>query len=167
MAFREVLVNKAKKIKLIALDVDGVLTDAIVYYSKNGEELKGFYLRDGMGIDLAIKAGIEVAFITREDTQIVAKRAEKLNIKHLYMGVMDKLPVLKKLTEELGFQSENVAYMGDDVIDLEALQFAGLSACPSDAEDIVKEKVDYQSINKGGHGAVRDLINLIFTLQNL
>ena len=166
MAYREEIVKKCKEIQLIAFDVDGVLTDATVYYSKEGEELKRFYLRDGMGIELAMQEGIEIAFITRENTPIVKRRAEKLQLKHLFMGVMDKLPVLQKLTEDLELSADEVAYMGDDVIDLEALNYAGLSAAPSDAEEVVKDKVDYISVSKGGHGAARDLINLILTLKN-
>jgi len=150
-----------KQIKLFITDVDGVLTDAGMYYSKNGERLKKFNARDGKGIELLRKAGIKTAIITSEDTEIINNRAKKIRIDYLYQGVSDKNNVLNELCKELRISSDEIAYIGDDINDLGLLQRVGLSACPVDAMSRVKNVVKYVCKLKGGAGCVREIIEEI------
>jgi 3-deoxy-D-manno-octulosonate 8-phosphate phosphatase (KDO 8-P phosphatase) len=153
--------EKAAAVTLLVLDVDGVLTDGRVYVGPEGEALKVFSMRDGHGLWLVREAGIEVALLTREDSAFVRRRAEKLKIEHVITGSLDKRTALRELTERLGRTREQVAYVGDDVIDLEALEWAGFAACPADAEDEIREIADFIAERPGGHGAVRDICNLL------
>jgi YrbI family 3-deoxy-D-manno-octulosonate 8-phosphate phosphatase len=150
---------------LFATDVDGVLTDAGMYYSESGDELKKFNTRDGMGIKLLQKAGIVTAIITQESTNIVARRAQKLTIPEVYQGAYDKLSVLQELVARHGLTLEQVAYIGDDVNDLAALKSVGLSAAPADGMPVVLHHVRYVCAKKGGEGAVRELADLILEAQ--
>jgi len=156
------ILKRASKIKLLLTDVDGVLTDTGVYYSANGELMKRFSIRDGMGIErLRSIAGIETGIITREDTQIVASRARKLKIEELHLGVMDKTVTLAEIIERKKIQAEEIAYMGDDTNDLEIMEKVGLSACPADATKFAKKIADVIVESKGGYGAIRDLCELL------
>ena len=121
-----------RRIRLFATDVDGVLTDAGMYYGESGDEWKKFNTRDGMGIKLLHKAGIITAIVTQERTKLVARRAEKLAIPELHQGVMDKLTVIREMAARHGLSLQHVAYIGDDVNDLEALKAVGFSASPAD-----------------------------------
>ena len=150
-----------KRIKLFITDVDGVLTDAGMYYSKNGERLKKFNTRDGKGIELLQKAGIKTAIITSEDTEIVNSRARKIGIDYVCQGVSDKNNVLNKLCRELRISPDEIAYIGDDINDLDILKRVGLSACPVDAMSQVKDVVQYVCKLKGGAGCVREIIEEI------
>ncbi|MBU1717408.1 MAG: HAD hydrolase family protein, partial [Proteobacteria bacterium] len=128
------------KIKILITDVDGVLTDAGMYYSESGDELKKFNTRDGMGIVLLKEEfSIPTAIITRERTEIVARRAKKLKIECCFQGVTDKIDTFNKLLTSLKIKPENAAYVGDDVNDLGVLKKCGFSFCPSDAEDEIKD----------------------------
>jgi len=150
------------KIKMLVTDVDGVLTDAGMYYSESGDEMKKFNTRDGMGIViLAEEFNIPTAIITREKTEMVARRARKLKIENCFQGVLNKIETLNKLLSDMGIDKSEVAYVGDDVNDLEVLQLVGFSFCPSDAEDEIMEVCDYICDKKGGHGVVREVANLI------
>jgi len=161
------ILKKASKIKLLLTDVDGVLTDTGVFYSADGEQMKRFSIRDGMGIErLRAIAGIETGIITREDTQIVGSRARKLKIKELHMGVMDKTKTLDEIIERLKISPAEIAYMGDDTNDLGIMEQVGLSACPNDATKFAKEIADLIVESKGGYGAIRDLCELIIEAQN-
>jgi 3-deoxy-D-manno-octulosonate 8-phosphate phosphatase (KDO 8-P phosphatase) len=154
--------EKARKIKLVLTDSDGVLTDTGVYYSKRGEEMKRFSIRDGMGVDrLRSIAGIETGIITGELSGSVKKRGEKLKIKELHLGIKDKKAILNKIITKRNISLENVAYIGDDTNDLEVLKMAGLSACPADAVIQIKQIVDYITDSRGGYGAFRDFAELI------
>lgn len=156
------ILEKARKIKLVLTDSDGVLTDSGVYYSKRGEEMKRFSIRDGMGVErLRNIAGVETGIITGEVSGSVKKRGEKLKIKELHLGVKDKKTLLNKIIKKRKIGLENVAYIGDDTNDLEVLKMAGLSACPADAFIQIKQIVDYVTDNRGGHGAFRDFTELI------
>ena len=160
----EIVKNKAAKIKLLLTDCDGVLTDAGVYYSANGEELKKFSLRDGMGVErLRTICQIPTGIITGENSAIVAKRAEKLQITMLHLGIKNKKEVVEKIVAAHNILLEQIAYIGDDVNDLEVLQMVGLRACPNDAMDIIKENVDYVCALDGGKGAFREFAELIIT----
>ncbi len=154
---REIL----QQIRLFATDVDGVLTDAGMYYSESGDEWKKFNTRDGMGIKLLQKAGVLTAIVTQERTRLVARRAEKLAIPELHQGVMDKLSVIREMATRHGISLRQVAYIGDDVNDIEALKAVGLSAAPADGLPQVLEVVDYVCRLKGGEGAVRELAEMI------
>jgi 3-deoxy-D-manno-octulosonate 8-phosphate phosphatase (KDO 8-P phosphatase) len=153
---------KAEKIKLVLSDSDGVLTDTGVYYSARGEEMKRFSIRDGMGVERLRKlAGVDSGIITGELSGSVEKRAEKLNIKELHLGVKDKKTIFEEITVRNGLLPENIAYIGDDTNDLEVIQMAGLSACPSDAVIQIKKVVDYITDSRGGYGAFRDFAEII------
>lgn len=152
---------KPDVIRLFVTDVDGVLTDAGMYYGESGDELKKFNTRDAMGLSLLRKKGIKTAIITSEDTRIVARRAEKMQIDFLFQGVKDKAVVLKKLCEATGIPLSETAYIGDDVNDLPAIELAGFTACPADALDAVKEKTDVVLTRRGGDGAVREWCEIL------
>ncbi len=152
-------------IRLFATDVDGVLTDAGMYYTESGDELKKFNTRDGMGIKLLQKAGLVTAIVTQERTKLVARRAEKLTIPELHQGVMDKLSTIREMADRYRLSLSHVAYIGDDVNDLEALRAVGFSAAPADAMPRVKAAVDYVCEHKGGEGAVRELVEMILDAQ--
>ena len=163
----EVIV-RAARIKLVATDVDGVLTDAGVYYSDSGEAMKRFSLRDGMGVERLRNDGIETAFMTRENSPIVARRAEKLKIRLCYLGVRDKAEALPTLLAEAGVTAGEVAYIGDDVNDsgiMAHLAPAGLLAAPADAFAPVLRNVHYRCAQPGGHGAFRDFAEWILGLR--
>lgn len=150
------------KIKLLATDVDGVMTDAGMYYTESGDEIKKFNTRDGMGIVLLKRHfGIPTAIITREKTNMVARRAEKLNIEYCFQGIKEKLGTFTNLLDDLNLTPGDVAYVGDDINDLEVLEVAGFSFCPSDAEDEIKNIVGYICKTKGGEGVLREIANLI------
>jgi len=153
-------------LKLFATDVDGVLTDAGMYYGESGEELKKFNTRDGMGIKLLQDEGVTIAIITREQTKIVARRAKKLGITEVYQGAKDKVAVLRDLSKKFGIPFEQMAYMGDDVNDVGALQVVGYAAAPADCVDQVRQVVHYVCQKKGGEGAVREVIDMILGARN-
>jgi len=153
------------QIRLFATDVDGVLTDAGMYYSETGDEWKKFNTRDGMGIKLLQRAGIITAIVTQERTKLVARRAEKLAIPELHQGVMDKLTVIREMAARHGLSLKEVAYIGDDVNDLEALKAVGFSASPADGLPDILAAVDYVCRKKGGEGAVREIIEMILKAQ--
>jgi YrbI family 3-deoxy-D-manno-octulosonate 8-phosphate phosphatase len=154
-----------KYLRLVATDVDGVLTDAGMYYTESGDELKKFNTRDGMGIKLLQKAGLITAIVTQERTKLVARRADKLTISELHQGVMDKLSCLREMAQRYGLTLKEVAYIGDDVNDLEALRAVGFSAAPADALPPILKAVQYVCRKKGGEGAVREIADLILAAQ--
>jgi N-acylneuraminate cytidylyltransferase len=150
-----------RNIKLLVLDVDGTLTDAGMYYSEKGEELKKFNTRDAQGLALLREKGVEIAIITKENSPIVTARARKLGIAHCYIGIDDKLSCLKRLCDELKIPLADTAYIGDDVSDLECMKEAGFSACPSDAVEIILNLSHYRCTSRGGNGAVREVCEMI------
>ena len=157
--------EKAQKIKLLLTDVDGVLTDNGVYYGESGEVMKRFSIRDGMGVERLRKlCQIDTGIMTGELSPSVARRAEKLHIKHLYLGVKDKLGRMNEILAAHGLTWEQIAFIGDDVNDLEVLQRVGLSACPGDAMPAVRECVHYQCQERGGYGAFREFAEQIIQL---
>jgi len=132
-----------------------------MYYSEKGEVMKKFDTRDGMGIELLRKNGIIPVIITKEKSKIVLKRAEKLKIKDVYIGIENKVDVVKELVKKHNLGFEEVAYIGDDINDLELLKKVGFSSAPNDAMEKVKRVVDYVSTRRGGDGAVREVIEFI------
>jgi len=156
-------IRALKRVRLVAMDVDGVLTDAGMYYSESGDELKKFNTRDGMGIKMLQAAGLVTAFITKEKTAIVERRGQKLAVPEVHQGIDDKLAVLTALAQKYGLSLDQVAYIGDDVNDLDALRAIGFSAAPADAMPSVLKSVHYICAKKGGEGAVREIADLILT----
>ena len=152
-------------IRLFATDVDGVLTDAGMYYAESGDEWKKFNTRDGMGIKLLQRAGIITAIVTQERTKLVARRVEKLAIPELHQGVMDKLSLVCEMASRHGLTLSQVAYIGDDINDLETLKEVGFSATPADGMPQVAAVVNYICQKKGGEGAVREIIEMILEAQ--
>ena len=162
---RSSLQGSLRRIRLFATDVDGVLTDAGMYYSESGDEWKKFNTRDGMGIKLLQRAGILTAIITQESTKIVMRRAQKLTIPEVHQGAFDKLSILKDLIARHHLTLDQVAYMGDDVNDLQTLEAVGFSAAPADGMPVVLKTVRYVCRQKGGEGAVREVADLILSAQ--
>ncbi len=148
-------------IRMLLTDVDGVLTDAGMYYGESGEELKKFNTRDGMAFKMLRERGLKIGIITGEDTEIVARRARKLGVDHLYQGILDKLPVVNGICAQEGIELSQVAYVGDDIGDLTALSAVGFAACPSTAEPAVKRVAHYLCERGGGEGCVREVAELI------
>lgn len=152
----------ARQVKLLLTDVDGVLTDNGVYYSEAGEMLKRFSIRDGMGVERLRKiCGIETGIITGELSPSVAKRAEKLKISELHLGIKDKAGLLDEITARRKIDLSQIAYIGDDVNDLEVMQKVGVNACPSDAMVQIKRIAHYLCENKGGFGAFREFAEFL------
>lgn len=160
------VLQKARRIRLLLTDVDGVLTDTGIYYSARGEELKRFSVRDGMGVErLRTVAGIEVGIITGENSEAVWQRAKKLGISELHLGARDKLALLADICVRQQVQPDEVAYIGDDSNDLEIMGQVGLTAVPADALPFVRETADYICQARGGHGAFREFAELIIAAQ--
>ncbi len=167
MNISENIANKAQKIKLLILDVDGVMTNNMLIYSDDGLESKTFNTRDGHGMVLLQKSGIEIGIITGRKSQLVANRMQDLKVKHVYQGIPDKLPTFLKLVETLELSFEEIAYIGDDILDLPILMRIGLAVTPADGDDEVKSRVDYISAYEGGQGCVREVCEIILRSQNL
>jgi len=156
------LTAKLSQIKLLLTDCDGVLTDGGVYYGEAGEELKKFDIRDGMGVErMRNLAGVQTGIITGELSPSVIKRAEKLKITELHLGVKDKPAVLKEILSRLNLKSEEVAYIGDDTNDLEIIKLVGVSFCPADAISFIREKADVVCQSNGGKGCFREVAEMI------
>ena len=156
-----VAAKRIRGIRMLLLDVDGVLTDGGIYYSDSGAEMKRFDIHDGMGIDLLQRAGIEVGILTGRVSGIVERRARELGIKTVKQGFYDKSAGLDAILRERGLRESEVAYVGDDVQDLAVMRRVGWSACPSDAMKDVKAEASYVCANPGGRGAVREAAEAI------
>ena len=157
--------EKAKSIRMIMMDVDGVLTDGRILYSSDGVEIEAFHVRDGVGLRAAHRAGLLTAFLTGRVSEAVAHRARELNITEVHQGIPDKVETYERLLRRYGLSDEAIAYVGDDLNDLPLLARAGLSAAPADAADEVKARVAYVTARGGGRGAVREVIELILKAQ--
>lgn len=164
MVNEEILI-KAKKIKLLVCDVDGVFSDGRIYLGNEGEELKAFHTKDGFGIKALGNSGVAVAIITGRRSTIVAKRMTALNVEHIIQGQEDKLPALIKLVTELSLDIDEVAYIGDDIPDLPCILEVGLGIAVQDAHPIVLTKANYTTFTRGGFGAVREACDLIMLCQ--
>ena len=163
------ILQKAKKIKLIATDIDGVWTDSKMYYTNEGVFMKAFSTYDGMAADLLLKHNFIIAMITSEyeNTDILKARAKKLKIKEVYINEHHKFKRLKYLTNKYELKQENIAYIGDDLNDLDALKYAGVSAAPQNAPILDFFEPDLITNKKGGEGAFRELANLIFKAHKI
>lgn len=148
--------------KLVLTDIDGVWTDGGMYYDQLGNELKKFHTYDGAGVKICHDHKIRVGIITGENTDIVKHRALKLNVDYLFQGVTDKLKVALELCSKLDVDIAEVAYIGDDLNDLELLKAVGISGAPASAYYIIRENVDFVTISKGGEGAFREFVEWMF-----
>lgn len=160
-----VLKERALKIRMLVLDVDGVLTDGKLYFDHAGNETKAFNTRDGLGIKALQRCGIEVAVITGRKSSAVTQRMAQLAVKHVYQGREDKLSAFMNLLEITGFEAEEVCFAGDDWIDIPVLMRVGLAVAVDDAESQVKDYAHFITERKGGDGAVREVCNLILAAQ--
>ena len=158
--------ERAARVRLLLMDVDGVLTDAGMYYTESGDELKKFNTRDGMGVARVREAGLKTAILTGESTKLVERRGAKLRIDHVFVGVSDKLTCMRTLLDQLGLTLEQVAYIGDDVNDYELLCHVGLAAAVRDASRLPKSVAHLVTEAKGGEGAVRELCEIILEAQH-
>jgi 3-deoxy-D-manno-octulosonate 8-phosphate phosphatase (KDO 8-P phosphatase) len=147
--------------KLVLTDLDGVWTDGGMYYDQTGNEWKKFNTSDSVGVLLMKALHVPVGIITGEDTEIVRRRAEKLKVDYLFMGVRDKLKVAKELCEKLAIELNDVAYIGDDINDISLLKKAGISASPANAPDYVKKYVQFSTVKSGGEGAFREFVETL------
>ena len=160
--------KRAKNIRLMLTDNDGVLTDSGVYYSERGEEFKRYSIRDGMGVERLAAAGIVTGIMTGENSPNLVRRAEKLKIELLYLGVKNKLSRLQDVLDDTGFDTSQLAYMGDDVNDLaimESIAARGLTACPGDATGFVRPVSHYICSASGGDGAFREFAEKLIALR--
>ena len=162
----ESLTASLQKIKLLALDVDGVLTDGSIFISPAGEVFKGFNAKDGMGISCALRSGLQIAVITGRQSPIVERRCEELGITLLQQGVKDKRLALQQMAQKLGLVREEIAYMGDDLNDIPAFKASGLNLVPADAAIEVMAVADIITKASGGRGAVREAITMILAAQD-
>ena len=153
---------KASKIKMVAFDVDGVMTDGSLTFDENGVEYKTFNAKDGQGIVNLKNAGIITAIITARENGTVKHRFENLGMTRLFQGQKDKLKAMKQLLEDYNLDFSQVAYMGDDLPDIPVIKEVGLGCCPNDAVDEVKEVATFVSTKNGGRGAVREMCDLIY-----
>jgi 3-deoxy-D-manno-octulosonate 8-phosphate phosphatase (KDO 8-P phosphatase) len=161
-----VILAKAKKIKLLVCDVDGVFSDGRIYLGNNGEELKAFHTKDGFGIKALGASGVEVAIITGRRSEIVSTRMQALNVKHIIQGEEKKLPALQKIAHENNLAIDEIAYIGDDTPDLACIEYVGLGVAVNDAHPSVLMGADHVTFIRGGFGAVRELCDLIMLSQN-
>jgi 3-deoxy-D-manno-octulosonate 8-phosphate phosphatase (KDO 8-P phosphatase) len=157
--------ERLKNIKLLILDVDGVMTDGRIIFDSNGVESKFFNVKDGHGIKMAQRAGIEFAIISGRHSQVVANRAAELGIVHVYQKATDKLTPYLDILEKTGLDDAQVAFMGDDVIDIPVLRRVGFAAAPADAVEEVLPHVHFITNNRGGWGAVREVCDLLLKGQ--
>ncbi len=165
MLSNKVLSNKAKKIKLVIFDVDGVLTDGMLNYGPDGELFKQFNVKDGVGIKLLQQQVIYVAVITAKDSRPLTQRMADLSVKYFYPACHDKLQAYTELLATLSLHGEQVAYVGDDVIDLPVMNQAGLAIAVQDAHYYVKQMADYTTLAGGGRGVAREVADLILAAQ--
>ncbi|OMP66112.1 KdsC family phosphatase [Domibacillus epiphyticus] len=158
--------DKLKQIKLIILDVDGVLTDGKLFIGSDGTEMKSFHVKDGMGISLAKYAGMQIAIISGRKSESVEIRSRELGIDYVYQGISDKLAVLRELMKKTKLNRQQICYMGDDLNDTIIAKNVGHSFAPSDAAAYLKKRVDSVTNASGGNGAVREMIEVILHAQH-
>ena len=157
--------DKARRVRLMGFDVDGVMTDGRLYFSPSGDELKAFFTRDGLGLKMLADSGVKLAIITGRDSPIVSRRAENLGIECVLQGVQDKRTAMAGLLEREGLSFDQAGYMGDDVVDLGVMAACGFSATVADAHPLVRQQADLVAGAPAGAGAVREICELILGAQ--
>ena len=160
------ILERAQNIRLLICDVDGVLTDGRLYFTPEGEELKSFHARDGHGIKLVQRAGIDTAVISGRNSKAVALRMESLGVRHVFQGQEHKLPIFLKLLDELGITPDQVAFVGDDLLDLPLLRRVGLAVAVADGHFTILDSAHWITSAAGGMGAVREVCDLLLTAQH-
>ena len=159
------IIEKVKQLKLLILDVDGVLTDGRLFFDHNGEEYKCFHARDGHGIKLLRQTGVEVAVISGRKSNSVTLRMKSLGVEHVYQGHENKIAALAEIMQKTALKPEQVAHIGDDLLDLPVMTRVGLSIAVNDANEAVKEYADWCTKTAGGQGAVREVCDFIMQSQ--
>ena len=162
---KKLLLSKIKKIEILLTDVDCVLTDCGMYYDKRGDSMKKFHTRDGMAVTLLRKKSIPTIIVTKEKTIIVRKWAKRMKVYKTYDGIVDKVSILSKICKTFNVKSEQIAYIGDDVNDLELLKSVGFSAVPNDAISEAKIIADYICKTNGGNGVLREIADLVISAK--
>src|SRR6056297_1503514 len=155
------ILDKARQIRLVIFDVDGVLTDGSLYLGDDGQEYKAFHSRDGHGMKMLQSTGVEIGVITGRTSEVVKHRMTSLGIHYVYQGRLDKLPAFQDLLDKLGIEAEQVAYVGDDVVDLPIILRVGLAIAVADAHPLVARHSHWQTPHGGGRGAARDVCELV------
>ncbi len=164
-AYSSDITERARKVKILVLDVDGVLTDGRIIYGNYGDELKNFDVNDGLGILLVKRSGLKCVILTAKASKIVAKRAKELGIDKVYQGFHYKAVALEKIRKKFKINDEDICFVGDDLIDIPVLKKAGLAVCPPNAMDEVRPFAHFITKKRGGHGAVREVCDLILKAQ--
>ncbi|PKM45761.1 MAG: 3-deoxy-manno-octulosonate-8-phosphatase KdsC [Gammaproteobacteria bacterium HGW-Gammaproteobacteria-1] len=159
------ILERAAQIRLVIFDVDGVLTDGSLYLGDDGQEYKAFNSRDGHGMKMLQATGVEIGIITGRTSQVVQHRMDGLGIRHVYQGKQEKLPAFEELVAKLGLPPHQVAYVGDDVVDLPVMRRVGLAVAVQDAAPLVKQHAHWTTDHGGGRGAARDVCELIMRAQ--
>ncbi|WP_414931822.1 3-deoxy-manno-octulosonate-8-phosphatase KdsC [Vibrio europaeus] len=160
------ILDIAKDIKLLICDVDGVFSDGLIYMGNDGEELKTFHTRDGYGVKSLMNAGIEIAIITGRRSQIVENRMKALGIKRIYQGQDDKIKAYQDICTKLDIAPEQTGYIGDDLIDWPVMEQVALKVCVADGHPLLARRANYVTSIRGGHGAVREVCDLILQARN-
>ena len=153
--------RRAAEVRMIVLDVDGVLTDGRIYLGNKDEEFRTFFVRDGLGIRMGQSAGLIFGILSGRDSPLVERRARELHIKHIHQGIQDKGPCLEQIAAKTDLETKQICFIGDDLIDVPAMRRAGLAACPADGCEETRQFAHYICNNKGGHGAVREVVDLV------
>ncbi|MBI5287297.1 MAG: HAD-IIIA family hydrolase [Deltaproteobacteria bacterium] len=159
------LIEKIKAIKLLILDVDGVLTDGRIIYDDDGRQIKAFDVKDGHGIKLLMQGGVDVGIITARESRVILHRAKDLGIDIVYQKAIDKVKAFQEIIDKRGLQPNEVAYVGDDIVDLSILRRVGFSAAVNDSVEDIRGSVDWVTTKQGGRGAVREICELILKVQ--
>ena len=157
--------RRAAKIRCLFLDIDGVMTDCKLYLTPDGEELKAVNVKDGLGIKMLMKAGVDVAVISGRPSLAMQKRLSSLGIEHVYLNTEDKVAAYEEVKKTLGLEDEQCAHMGDDVPDLPLFERVGLALAVADAHKSAKAVADWTALNRGGDGAIREAVDLILAAQ--
>ena len=163
----KIILEKAKKVKILLLDFDGVMTNGEIYYDINGKVSKCFDIKDGLGIQIFKEAGFKIIILTNLVSKIVKKRAKTLNIKNVYEGIPDKVTMLNKIINKYNLKKEEICFIGDDVNDIEVAKNVGFSIAVNNAVIELKKKSDYITPQDGGKGAIRHIIEIILKSKNL
>ncbi|MCG7983503.1 MAG: 3-deoxy-manno-octulosonate-8-phosphatase KdsC [Candidatus Thiodiazotropha lotti] len=158
--------EKARAVKLVIFDVDGVLTDGGLFLGDDGQEYKAFHSRDGHGMKMLQNTGVVIGIITGRTSEVVRLRMESLGIQYVYQGKLDKLPAYEELKQKLGLSDEQIAYVGDDVVDLPIMRRVGLAIAVQDAHPFVVQHAHWQTPHGGGRGAARDVCEMIMQAQD-
>jgi len=161
------ILDKAAKIELLIFDVDGVLTDGSLFYGDNGQEYKAFDSKDGHGMVMLRNCGVRIGIITGRSSEVVRIRMEGLGIEEVYQGQRDKIPAYDKMKAKLGLTDDQIAYVGDDVVDLPVMSRVGLSIAPADAHNLVCERADWRTQASGGRGAAREVCELLMRARGV